>query len=73
MATADAPSVKIITTSDVYELATGGFFVLLAAYGRASGLDGGGISLLKNVRDRVAGCGLLPGPTWQIPALRQPC
>ena len=45
IATADAPSVKILT-SDVYEWATGGFFVLHTAYGRAGDLDGGGIEIM---------------------------
>lgn len=45
VATADAPSVKILT-SDVYEWSTGGFFVLHTAYGRAGDLDGGGIEVI---------------------------
>jgi hypothetical protein len=45
VATADAPSVKILT-SDVYEWSTGGFFVLHTAYGRVGDFDGGGIEII---------------------------
>jgi hypothetical protein len=45
IATADAPSVKILT-SDVYEWAPGGFFVLHYAYGLVGTLSGGGIEVI---------------------------
>jgi len=45
VATADAPSARILT-SDVYEWSTGGFFVLHTAYGRAGNLPGGGIEIM---------------------------
>ena len=45
VATADAPSVKTLT-SDVYEWIPGGFFVLHTAYGRVGNLDGGGIEII---------------------------
>lgn len=45
-ATEGAPSVKILT-SDVYEWAPGGFFVLHYAYGLIGQLSGGGIELIS--------------------------
>lgn len=45
IASADAPSVKIVT-SDVYEWAPGGFFVLHYAYGLVGNLSGGGIEII---------------------------
>jgi len=45
VATADAPSARILT-SDVYEWSTGGFFVLHNAYGRAGNAPGGGIEII---------------------------
>jgi hypothetical protein len=45
VATADTPSVKIVT-SDVYEWAPGGFFVLHYAYGLVGDLGGGGIEII---------------------------
>jgi hypothetical protein len=45
IATADAPSVKIVT-SDVYDWAPGGFFVLHYAYGLVGTLSGGGIEII---------------------------
>jgi hypothetical protein len=44
VATADAPSVPIVT-SDIYEWAPGGFFVLHYAYGLVGDLRGGGIEI----------------------------
>src|SRR5688572_17140303 len=46
IATADAPSVKILS-SDVYEWAPGGFFVLHYAYGLIGNLSVGGIEILS--------------------------
>jgi hypothetical protein len=45
VASADAPSVKILT-SDVYEWAPGGFFVHHYAYGLVGDLSGGGIEII---------------------------
>lgn len=45
VATADAPSVKILT-SDVYEWMPGGFFVLHTAYGRVGRTDVGGTEII---------------------------
>jgi hypothetical protein len=45
VASADAPSVKILT-SDVYEWMPGGFFVLHTAYGRIGDLDVGGVEII---------------------------
>ena len=45
VATADAPSVKILT-SDVYEWMPGGFFVLHTAYGRVGSTDVGGTEII---------------------------
>lgn len=45
IASADAPSVKILT-SDVYEWVPGGFFVLHTAYGRIGGMDVGGVEII---------------------------
>jgi hypothetical protein len=45
-ASADAPSVKILT-SDVYEWAPGGFFVLHTAYGRIGNFDVGAIEIIS--------------------------
>lgn len=46
IASADAPSVKILT-SDIYEWAPGGFFVLHTAYGLIGNLSGGGIEIIN--------------------------
>jgi Protein of unknown function (DUF1579) len=45
VASADAPSVKILT-SDVYEWMPGGFFVLHTAYGRIGDIDVGGVEII---------------------------
>jgi hypothetical protein len=45
ISSADAPSVKILT-SDVYDWAPGGFFVLHYAYGLVGNLGGGGIEII---------------------------
>jgi hypothetical protein len=45
VASADAPSVKILT-SDVYEWMPGGFFVLHTAYGRIGTMDVGGVEII---------------------------
>lgn len=46
IATADTPSVKILT-SDVYERMPGGFFVLHTAYGRIGNVDVGGTEIIS--------------------------
>jgi Protein of unknown function (DUF1579) len=45
VATPDAPSEKILT-SDIYEWAPGGFFVIHSAYGRIGQMDVGGIEII---------------------------
>ena len=45
VATADAPSVEILT-SDIYEWMPGGFFVLHSAYGRIGNLNVGGTEII---------------------------
>jgi Protein of unknown function (DUF1579) len=45
VASADVPSVKILT-SDVYEWMPGGFFVLHTAYGRIGDSDVGGVEII---------------------------
>ncbi len=45
VATAEAPSVRILT-SDVYEWMPGGFFVLHTAYGRIADVDVGGTEII---------------------------
>lgn len=47
------PAVKIVT-SDVYEWAPGGFFVIHSAYGRIGDLDVGGVEIIDY--DPEAGC-----------------
>jgi len=49
----DTPSVDIVT-SDVYEWAPGGFFVLHAAYGRIGDVDVGGIEVIGYDPERRA-------------------
>ncbi len=46
VATAEAPSVRILT-SDVYEWMPGGFFVLHTAYGRIGNVDVGGTEIIS--------------------------
>ena len=47
----DTPAVEIVT-SDVYEWAPGGFFVLHSAYGRIGDIDVGGIEIIGRDPER---------------------
>ncbi len=51
----DTPSVEIVT-SDVYEWAPGGFFVLHSAYGRIGDIDVGGIEIIGRAPERGRYC-----------------